>query len=213
MTLLYLRYRVLMAWSALKPGGSKDWGYRIVIGVACLANLPVLALMYWGMRQMFSAIVEGYGLGTLLQLLHLPAAAYAILLLFLVINRVHPSLFEATDDSLLRSLPVRPWLLAHARLTLLALSLSPLLLLFMPLAVFFGMESGAPPHYYPMAALLTAVYGLFILGLGVHITARLPAADVVDAEPADVGTASGLGWWAPSWLGPASRALMRRDSC
>ena len=309
MTLLYLRYRVLMAWSALKPGGRKDWGFRIVIGIVCLVNLPVLGLFYWGLRRLFAAVAEAHGLDRLQQLLHLPAAAYGLFLLFLVLNRVHPTLFEATDDALLRSLPIPPRSLAHARLTVLAVSLSPLLLLFMPLAVFYGLEAGASVLYYPTAAI--PLYGLFLLSIGalltcllalslssrllrivsrvgsavilipaglaavtmmpmahkalamidallslaeqvsvgpiawlvtglagaatgavgqatgylvtlavsaallwlasVWITARLPPADVIDAEPADVGTASGLSWWAPSWLSGPSRGLWRRE--
>ena len=33
MTLLLLRCRARMAWTLLKPGSRKDWGYRILIAV------------------------------------------------------------------------------------------------------------------------------------------------------------------------------------
>ena len=82
-------------------------------------------------------------------------------------------LFESSDAELLRSLPITAKRLTHARLTGLAVLLSPVLLLFMPLAVFYGMVADTGPAYYAVAVLFLALFGLTVLGVGALLTCLL----------------------------------------
>ena len=310
-TLLYLRYRAIMAWSQLKPGRRRDWGYAIVIALAIFCNLPAVGFVYLGLYRLFGEVATNFGIETLERLFHLPAGGFGVFLVFLVLNRVYPVLFESADGELLRSLPISAPGLAHLRLSGLGLLLAPVLLLFAPLAAFYGIYAGAPPSYYPIGAVLIACFGLTVLGVCALLTELLalsvpqrgvrglsrygtviflvpfgfgfflllpmarqatgiidqilaladrfafgPAAwmvdglaaaaagaavptllagaallglaigswggclalapvlarrDVVEPPPRPAGAASGIGWWAPGWLAPASRALWRRE--
>lgn len=311
MTLLYLRYRARMAWTLLKPGHRKDWGQRIFICLMVLLYLPVLVMVYWGLGVLAAQVAQSFGIPVLQRLLYLPAAGFGFVLLFLALNRVYPVLFESADNELLHALPIPARRLAHARLVGLALLLSPLLLLFAPLAVIFGLQAGAAAPFYAVGLLLLALFGLAVVGLGALVTTllalamswpalrrlsrygtalflipsavsffalipmatravnamdqllaladrlavgptawlvdglagaaagsgsgaivpalalaatavlswggslgvwpRLAARDAVGPAPMRVGTAGGLGWWAPGWLSSASRALWRRE--
>jgi len=166
MTLLLLRCRARMAWTLLKPGSRKDWGHRILIAVLALIYSPVLVMSFWAIRVLSGTVAETLGIEILHRLLYLPAAGFGFFLMFLVLNRVHSVLFESSDAELLRSLPVTAQRLTRARLTVLAVLLSPLLLLFLPLTVFYGIEASAPPAYYAVAVFLLAFFGLTILGVG-----------------------------------------------
>jgi hypothetical protein len=176
LTWLYLRYRTRIAWARLKPGSRKDWGYRILIGVIALIYTPLIGVMYWGLNSLFHTIASGPGLDILERLLHLPAAAYGVLLLFLIFNRVHPVLFESADGELLRSLPVGAAQITHARMTGLAILMSPLLVLFLPLTVFYGREADAAIPYYAVAFVLVALFCLTLFGFGALLTSALTLA-------------------------------------
>lgn len=173
MTWLYLRSRLRMAWTRAKPGSRKDWGFRIAIGFMVLVYAPVIGVGYWGISGLFHSIAAESGLQTLQQLLHLPVAAFAALLLLLVLNRVYPVLFEPADDELLRSLPITAQALTQARLTGLALVMSPVPLLLLPLFVFFGIEAAAPTHYYALAVLHVLLFALVVFAAGALATSLL----------------------------------------
>lgn len=175
MTLLYLRYRARMALSLLKPQTRKDWGYRILIVGLAIYSIAALSMMYWGVHTLFAKVAAAYGVDALARLLYLPAAGYGVFLLFLVLNRVYPTLFESSDHELLRSLPIAPPRLTHLRLTGLAILLSPILLFLVPFAVFYGMEVDAAAGYYAISSLLMLLYGLAIVSLGSVVTSALAA--------------------------------------
>lgn len=176
MTWLYLRYRARIAWARLKPGSRKDWGYRILIGIGILVYSPLIGVMYWGLKSLFHTVASGPGLEVLGRLLHLPAAAFGMFLLFVVFNRVHPVLFESNDTELLRSLPISAPQITHARLTGLAIVMSPLLLLYLPLAVFYGLEAAAGVPFYVASLALVALYGLALFGFCALLTMAMALA-------------------------------------
>lgn len=163
---LYLRTRLRIAWARIKPGSRKDWGYRILIGVMVLIYSPVIGVGYWGLSALTHKIAAESGMDTLLQLLHLPVAAFSALLLLLVLNRVYPVLFEPADAELLRSLPVTAQALTRARLAGLALLMSALPLLLLPLLVFYGIEAEASAVYYALALVLVLLFALVIFAAG-----------------------------------------------
>ena len=173
MTWLYLRSRLRITWTRVKPGSRKDWGYRILIGVMVLIYGPVIGVGYWGLSALSHRIAEESGIETLRQLLHLPVAAFSALLLLLVLNRVYPVLFEPADAELLRSLPVTAQALTRARLTGLALLMSPVPLLLLPLLVFFGIEAAAPTPYYAFAVVFVLLFALVVFGIGALTTSVL----------------------------------------
>ena len=67
MTLLLLRCRARMAWTLIKPGSRKDWGYRILIAVLALIYSPLLVMMFWGIRVLSGTIAQALGIEVLLE--------------------------------------------------------------------------------------------------------------------------------------------------
>ena len=173
MTWIYLRYRARMMWAALRPETGKDWGARIFIGVLILVNLPILVMMYWGMFSLFGTVKERISLEALQLLLHLPVTAFGIIFLILILGRIFPVLVESTDHDLLRSLPIPGPALTRLRLTYLSVIMSPLLLLFAPIPVFYGIHAGAGTIAYPAIVVSLLLFGLAAMGCGALVTTAL----------------------------------------
>lgn len=173
MTWLYLRYRARMMWTGLRPETGKDWGARIFIGVLILINVPVVAMMYYGIYSLFGVVEEMLGLEALQLLLHVPATAFGLVLLILILGRIFPVLVESADHDLLRSLPIPGPALTRLRLTYLSVVMSPLMLLFVPIAVFYAVHAEALVIAYPAMLLALVIFGMAALGCGALVTTLL----------------------------------------
>lgn len=173
MTGLFLRYRARMLLGALRPASRRDWGILGLVAFFVLVYSPMIILMYTSLQLVAERVAEVHGLGVLQRLMYLPAATHGIVLLFLILNRVYPILLESSDRELLRSLPVPAPQLARARLTMLAVALVPVALVFAPLAAFYGHEAGAGLALAGWIALLLAAYLALLVGLGGVVTALL----------------------------------------